>query len=157
MQLNNAPFRAIVEVRSAMEPMISSLAATRMSDSNLSELELSIQRMQVGLNDQEIFFDSNRRFHDVIAWSSGNALFGYIVDALLGILDGTVIGIDYPNQRRKAILKAHKEIYEAMVSRDADAAGARMHEHLDAYVRYAERRHPDVLDRIIPWDRALRY
>lgn len=156
MQLNDAPFRAIVEVRSAMEPMISRLAATRMSDKSLAELEDSIQQMQNGLTDQDMFFDSNKRFHDVIAWSSGNPLFGYIVNALLGILDGTVIGIDYPNTRRKAILKAHKEIFTAMVSRDADAASARMQEHLTEYVKYAERRHPDVLDRIIPWDRALR-
>jgi GntR family transcriptional repressor for pyruvate dehydrogenase complex len=157
MQLNNAPFRAILEVRSAIEPMISGLAATRMDDKNLSELEASIHQMQSGLDDQDIFFNSNRRFHNVIAWSSGNTLFGYIVNALLGILDGTVVGIDYPKPRRKAILKAHREVFDAIAHRDADAAATRMHEHIDAYVLYAERRHPDVLDRVIPWDRALRY
>lgn len=35
-------------------------------------------------------------------------LFACLVDSLLGILDGTVIGIDYPIHRRTAILKARQ-------------------------------------------------
>jgi DNA-binding FadR family transcriptional regulator len=155
MQLKNAPFRTIVEVRSAIEPMISSLAATRMTEESIRELGDSIETMRDNLKDQNIFFESNQRFHDIIAWSSGNALFGYIIDSLLGIMDGTVIGIDYPDTRRKAILRAHTDIYDAITARDASEASVRMAAHLDAYVRYAERKHPDVLDRIIPWDRAL--
>ena len=38
MQMRSAPFSSIVEVRSAMEPMISSLAATRISDDELTAL-----------------------------------------------------------------------------------------------------------------------
>lgn len=155
MQLKNAPFRAIVEVRSAIEPMISSLAAARMTDESIADLEDSINKMRDNLKDQDIFFESNRRFHDIIAWSSGNALLSYIVDSLLSIMDGTVIGIDYPDARRKAILGAHTEIYKAIAGRDPAAASRRMQEHLEAYVRYAERRHPEALDRVIPWDRAL--
>jgi DNA-binding FadR family transcriptional regulator len=155
MQLKSAPFRAIVEVRSAVEPMISSLAATRMAEETLSDLSDSLSEMRDNLKDQDIFFESNRRFHDLIAWSSGNALFGYIINSLLGIMDGTVIGIDYPDTRRKKILEAHTDIFNAIAGHDATAARARMQEHLDAYVRYAERKHPALLDRVIPWERAL--
>ena len=38
MQLQAAPFRNIAEVRTALEPMISSLAATRMTDESLTDL-----------------------------------------------------------------------------------------------------------------------
>jgi GntR family transcriptional regulator, transcriptional repressor for pyruvate dehydrogenase complex len=96
MQLKEAPFRSIVEVRSAMEPMISRLAAERMTDEALVELGGTIDAMRDKLDEQDVFLEANKRFHDIIAWSSGNALFGYIVDSLLGIMDGTVIGIDYP-------------------------------------------------------------
>jgi GntR family transcriptional repressor for pyruvate dehydrogenase complex len=155
MQLKSAPFRAIVEVRTAIEPMISSLAAARMTDKAVAELGESISKMRDNLNDQDIFFEANRSFHDIIAWSSGNPLLSYIVDSLLSIMDGTVIGIDYPDARRKAILEAHTEIHKAIAARDPAAASRRMQSHLEAYVRYAERRHPDALDRVIPWDRAL--
>jgi GntR family transcriptional regulator, transcriptional repressor for pyruvate dehydrogenase complex len=155
MQLKQAPFRTIVEVRSALEPMISSLAAARITDESLEALGGTIEQMRANLGDQHVFLDANKRFHDIIAWSSGNALFGYIVDSLLGIMDGTIIGIDYPSPRRAAILKAHVSIFEALNARDAEESEARMRTHIDEYVRYAQRKFPEVLDQVIQWDRTL--
>ena len=155
MQLKEAPFRTIVEVRSALEPMISSLAAERISEESLVELGGTIDQMRENLGDQRSFLDANKRFHDIIAWSSGNALFGYIVDSLLGIMDGTILGIDYPSPRRAAILKAHESIFEAIKARDEKESEARMRKHIDEYVRYAKRKFPEVLDEVIQWDRSL--
>ena len=155
MQLKEAPFRTIVEVRSALEPMISSLAAARISEESLVDLGGTIDQRREHLGDQHSFLDANKRFHDIIAWSSGNALFGYIVDSLLGIMDGTIIGIDYPSPRRAAILKAHESIFEAINARDEKESEARMRKHIDEYERYAQRKFPEVLDEVIPWDRSL--
>jgi DNA-binding FadR family transcriptional regulator len=119
----------------------------------LTELGGTIEAMRENLDDQDTFLEANKRFHDIIAWSSGNPLFGYIVDSLLGIMDGTVIGIDYPAPRRVAILKAHDEIYQALLAHDPQASEDRMREHIGAYVRYAERKFPEVLDTVIRWDR----
>jgi GntR family transcriptional repressor for pyruvate dehydrogenase complex len=152
MQMKAAPFRSIVEVRSALEPMTSSLAATRMDDDSLDALRGTIDQMRNEMSDQYSFLDANKRFHDIIAWASGNPLFGYIVDSLMGIMDGTVMGIDYPQHRRRAILKAHVEIYEALQARDPEASQARMREHIEAYERYAERKFPELLNETIPWD-----
>jgi GntR family transcriptional regulator, transcriptional repressor for pyruvate dehydrogenase complex len=155
MQLQQAPFRSIVEVRTAMEPMISRLAADRMTDESLAELAGTIDRMREHLDQQDLFLEANKRFHDIIAWSSGNPLFGYIVDSLLGIMDGTVIGFDYPRPRRVAIVKAHDEILTALQSRDPDAAEDRMRDHIRAYVRYAEKKYPELLDEVIRWDKMM--
>ena len=155
MQLKRAPFRTIVEVRSALEPMISSLAATRIDDESVDELRGTIEAMRENLGDQRIFLEASKRFHDVIAWSSGNALFGYIIESLLGIMDGTVIGIDYPSPRRSAILKAHEAIYGAIEARDASESEKLMRKHIDEYTRYAMRKFPEVLDEVIQWDRSL--
>lgn len=155
MQLNQAPYRAIVEVRNAFEPMISRLAAQRMTDHQLNELAETIGMMRGHLADRETFLESNRKFHDIIAWSSGNVLFAYLVDSLLGILDGGGIGIDYPNHRRAAVLKAHESIYEALADHDAEVSEERMREHIEAYTRYAQKKYPDVLEKTITWDRLL--
>jgi DNA-binding FadR family transcriptional regulator len=155
MQLKQAPFRSIVEVRSALEPMTSSLAAVRMSDDDLGALEQTVFRMRDEIDDQHSFLDANKRFHDIIAWSSGNALFGYIVDSLLGIMDGTAVGVDYPSHRRTAILKAHTEIFEAISSRDAAAAEARMRTHIEEYERYMEQKFPHVLQEVIRWEQRF--
>jgi DNA-binding FadR family transcriptional regulator len=155
MQLKQAPFRSIVEVRSALEPMTSSLAAIRMTDEALSALEDNVLQMRDQLDDQRSFLEANKRFHDIIAWSSGNALFGYIVDSLLGIMDGSAIGVDYPGHRRKAILTAHVEIFEALKSRDAEASEARMRQHIEEYERYTTRKFAHVLDEVIPWEQKF--
>jgi GntR family transcriptional regulator, transcriptional repressor for pyruvate dehydrogenase complex len=155
MQLKHAPFRSIVEVRSALEPMTSSLAAVRMTDEDLSALEDSVFQMRDELDNQRSFLAASTRFHDLIAWSSGNALFGYIVDSLLGIMDGSAIGIDYPPHRRTAILEAHIEIFEALKSRDPDVAEERMRRHIEEYERYAERKFPHLLDEVIPWEQKF--
>jgi GntR family transcriptional repressor for pyruvate dehydrogenase complex len=136
-----------------MEPMTSQLAAARISDESLDELRLTVEQMRDFMDDRDRFLDSNKRFHDVIAWSSGNVLFSYIVDSLLDILDGTIIGIDYPRHRRVAILKAHEEIYAALARRDPQASLDRMREHIEAYATYAQRKFPEILDQIISWDR----
>lgn len=155
MQLKNAPFKAIAEARVAMEPMISRLAAQRISDESLIQLEGTIEAMRDSLDDQYIFLEANKQFHDIIAWSSGNPLFGYLVDSLLGIMDGTIIGIDYPAPRRAAIMKAHQSIYDSLLVHDPELSQERMAAHINEYVRYAERKFPDVMTSVIQWDRAL--
>ena len=155
MHLSQAPFRAVVEVRAALEPMISRLAAERIETASLRELESTVEQMSAHLEDQSRFLEANQRFHDIIAWSSGNPMFGYVVESLLGILDGTVLGIDYPAHRRAAILTAHENIFTALAERDAEAAEQRMRDHIDAYVRFANRRYPELLDRVIEWESLI--
>lgn len=155
MQLNRAPYQVIVDVRNALEPVISELAAEQISDASLAELAKTIDQMRSEIDDRESFLEANKRFHDIIAWSSGNVLFAYIIDSLLGILDGTVLGIDYPSYRRTAILKAHEEIYAALAERDPEASRERMRRHIQEYTRYAEKKFPAVLDETITWDSFL--
>jgi GntR family transcriptional repressor for pyruvate dehydrogenase complex len=155
MQLNQAPYREIVAARAALEPAISGLAAGSIGADSLAELAASLARMRDSIDDTDWFRDSGRRFHEVIAWSSGNVLFAYIVDALLGILDGTVLGTDDPGDRRAAVLRAHEEIYAALAGHDASAAEQRMREHIDSYARQVRRTFPGTLDQTVTWDRLL--
>jgi len=157
MQLQNASLNTIVEARTALEPVICRLAAERISDENLQELKQSVDRMQQSFDTADIdtFLETNKQFHDVIAWSTGNALFGYLTDALLRITGGTVMGVDHPAPLRETTLKAHTQIYEALNSHDADLSEDRMRDHINEYVRYAERKFPELLSQVLPWNQAL--
>lgn len=152
LQFSAAPFRTIAEARVALEPMIAYLAAQHITDEALEQLARSVEIMQANLENRTVFLEENERFHDVIAWSSNNALFGYLVDSMLGILDGTVLGIDYPPHRRKAIVVAHQQILGTLQARDPEAAQESMRSHIQAYVNYAEKKYPDILDQTISWD-----
>lgn len=155
LQFANAPFRTIAEARGGLEPMMAQLAAERMTDQQLSDLKASVDNMQEHLGDQSVFLEENKRFHDVIAHGSGNAMFGYLVDALLGILDGSAIGIDYPEVRRAAVHKAHLSIYEALAARDPSGSAAAMADHVHQYLKYAEKKFPDVLAAPIVWGTGM--
>lgn len=152
LQFSKAPFRTIAEARAGLEPMMAQLAAERMTDEQLADLKLSVDNMHKHLGDQTVFLNENKRFHDVIAHGSGNAMFGYLIDALLGMLDGSAIGIDYPEVRRAAVHKAHLRIYEAITSRDPGASSEAMTEHIREYIKYAERKFPEVLAAPIVWN-----
>jgi GntR family transcriptional repressor for pyruvate dehydrogenase complex len=151
LQFENAPFRTIAEARSGLEPMMARLAAERISKDTLSDLKVSVDDMGANIANRDIFLESNKRFHYIIAHGSGNAMFGFLVSALLGILDGSAIGIDYPEVRRSAVFKAHTNIYEAIASGDSAASAEAMQKHIDEYLKYAERKFADILDAPITW------
>jgi len=151
LQFENAPYRTIIEARTALEPMIARLAATRMSDEDLEDLKYTVEEMQAQLSDEAVFLEMNQRFHDIIANNSGNALFGHLINTLLEIIDGTSIGVDYPEHRRKHVYEAHKGIYDALASRDSDSAAGAMYDHIKEYANYVERKFPEVLDKPISW------
>ena len=151
LQFANAPFRTIAEARFGLEPIMAHLAAERMTPEQLDDLKSSVVNMENDLQDQVVFLEENKRFHDVIAHGSGNELFGYLVDALLGMLDGSAIGIDYPEIRRRAVHKAHLKIYEAIASRDPDLSAEAMTDHIQEYLKYAERKFPALMDAPVAW------
>lgn len=152
LQFENAPFRTIAEARTGLEPMMARLAATRMTRDQRKDLDSSVDIMQERIGEQDAFLEQNKRFHDVIARGSGNAIFACMIDALLGILDGSAIGIDYPERRRRAVLTAHANIRDAIQRQDPDLAAETMARHIDEYVKYAERKFPEVLAAPIVWN-----
>jgi DNA-binding FadR family transcriptional regulator len=103
LQFRDAPFRVILEARQALEPLMAALAASKISEADLEALTLSVEEMERDLNDLQLFLNANQRFHDIIAWASENSLFGLLIDAILGIMDGTALGLEYSIPRRKAI------------------------------------------------------
>ena len=152
LQFSDAQYRVVAEARVALEPMMARLAAERMTPESLAELSETVKAMEAGLDDQTTFLEENKRFHDIIAWSSENALFGYLVDAFADILDGTTLGIDYPAHRRTAILRAHRGILDALEDRDPVAAEEAMRLHLDEANTYWRRRFGDLISRPVRWN-----
>jgi GntR family transcriptional repressor for pyruvate dehydrogenase complex len=151
LQFERAPYRTIIEAREALEPAIASLAAERLSDADLARLKANIDAMAENVDDERTFLMLNREFHDIVATGSGNELFHHLIEALIGILDGSSVGIDYPTRRRLAINAAHEKIYETLASRDPEAAAIAMRLHINEYSKYVQRRFPTLADGPIVW------
>lgn len=151
LQFENAPFRTIIEARSGLEPVMTQLAAERSTDAQLAALRKNLDEMAASIEDEYRFLELNEEFHDLISQASGNTLFGHLMDALMGILDGSAIGIEYPAHRRAAVHKAHERILSALENRNADDAAKAMREHIDEYTKYAQKKYPAVLESPIQW------
>ena len=151
LQFENAPFRTVVEARTALEPMMARLAAERISDEQLATLKYSVDHMRENLQDEEIFVEMSRVFHDTVAQGSGNALFGYLIHALLDMLDGSAMGMEYPEKHRRATCDIHEKIYLAVAEKDPEAALVAMEEHIAGIWRYEQKHYPEVLETPIAW------
>lgn len=152
LQFENAPFSTIMEARTALEPTISRLATSRIDDAGLAGLAENLRQTREQMGDQAAFSAHSERFHELIAWSSGNALFGYLFDALSGLIAGASMGITYPRRQRELTCDIHEEIYAAIADRDGDTASRLMSVHIHEHTTYLEKRFHSALARPIRWD-----
>jgi GntR family transcriptional regulator, transcriptional repressor for pyruvate dehydrogenase complex len=153
LQFDDAHYRVIAEARAAFEPLMAQLAAERITPAHLEDLERTLTDMADGIEDIEAYLATNRRFHAIIAWASGNALFGHLVDVMVGGMEisGASQGIQYPLRRRQAVLRVHEEIFDAIRNAQPELAEKAMRAHIDEYLTYASRKYPEALDKPIRW------
>ena len=153
LQFGHARYRVVSEARQAFEPLMAQLAAERIQPKELAELEQTLIDMESDIGDIDAYLFNNKRFHEIIAWASGNSLFGFLVDVMVGAMEisGSTQGIEYPIRRRNAVLAVHRRIYEAIRDGNSEQAGEAMHRHIAEYVTHAERKFPAALDKLIKW------
>ncbi|MFC8830424.1 FadR/GntR family transcriptional regulator [Streptomyces sp. NPDC057137] len=151
LQLNPTPFGAVIQARQVLEPAIAGLAARNATPELLQVLADNIESMERFIDDEQSFLIDNDQFHEAVATAAGNPLFSLLTASLHRITDGMTLGVDYPLSRRKAVLAAHRRIYEAVERRDAEAAEAAMYQHMDEFRKYVKKTFPKVQDRFLRW------
>jgi DNA-binding FadR family transcriptional regulator len=152
MQFADTPFRTVIETRQLLEPMTARLCAERRDPDVLADLRRSVDQMALMLDDREAFLEENRRFHGLIAWGSENVLFGYCINSLHWITDGTVLGADYPRRFRKLVWQAHEEVCRSIESGVGTAAEEAMRKHMDDTRAYFERNYQPLMDEVLTWE-----
>lgn len=151
LQLHDTPFRSIVEVRQDIEPIIAGLAAKNATPESLERIRASVEYMKANIDDESRFLDANEQFHDTVAWASGNTVFALLIGSLHWITDGSPLGVDYPKERRDAVLAAHQSVYEVIASGDVAGASAAMARHISEFDRYLGRYYPSVYGSPLRW------
>jgi GntR family transcriptional repressor for pyruvate dehydrogenase complex len=154
LQLEHTSFRSVLDARVVLEPVLASRAAERITAAELEQLRASLDRMRAGLDDIVAFRDENERFHELIAEAADNPVFHMIISSLTWIVDGTALGVEYPPESRRAVLRAHGRIYRAVAARDPDRAAAAMSSHMADYLSYLAARYPGVIDAPLRWDQV---
>lgn len=119
------------EVRRFLEVPAARLAAERRSGEDVGRLAEILAAMEDSDDaSQRKKYDAS--FHLAIAQAAGNPLFTKLIEDLRSILEEHSAAASHVPHRRRGATTEHRAIYDAIVRRDAESAGAAMIAHLDA-------------------------
>jgi len=123
-------FAKLAEVREILEPEIAALAATRITEENITVMTDAVETMETALNNAEVFVEADLDFHLALAEATQNPLIPALMDSIIELLreqrkqTGDVEGGLARGQYH------HKRILEAVIQRNPQAARQEMQDHL---------------------------
>lgn len=151
LHFEKRPFATVVETRTALEPAMARFAAEKATPELLEALRENVDIVEANIDDDVFFHRENERFHAILAEASGNSIFDYLISAMLGILDGSTVGITYPREVKELSSQIHRRIYEAVAAGDGVLAEKLMRSHLHAHADYTTTNFPASLEAPIDW------
>lgn len=124
-------FRLVIEVEST------AIAAKKITDQEILELQMSVERLAQYKDNLEKYVDEDLNFHRIIARSTKNSLIIQMNDIMRDVLRETIN--DLTEDVGTGIgLKYHRLLIDAFKSRDENKAKELMREHLmEAFVNYS--------------------
>ncbi len=130
MHRSQATLLHLAEVREPLEAEIAALAAERIGDEDLLRLHIAVRKLAEAKAPQSQI-EADMEFHRVLAESTGNPIYLFLMDALAELLR---------ESRRKTIglggvqpaLLGHQAVLKAVQRRDPKAARSAMLEHVQA-------------------------
>ncbi|MFC6114247.1 FadR/GntR family transcriptional regulator [Sporosarcina thermotolerans] len=127
ISINNLP--AVIEARMTLELGLVTIAAEKITDSELAELAETIENIRKNDEDYGMY---DKQFHRIIAYSAKNPIVEGMIESLLMAHEKTdsLIKVREP----ELTIQYHTEIYEALKKRDPIEAFQKMYNHL-SYVR----------------------
>ena len=121
----------LLDVRRMFEPAVARVAATRVSDEDLADLQriLDAQREKVKTRQSAIVEDT--AFHQALARATRNRVVVSIMATLNDLLvESRRLALQQKGRPGRS-MRGHEAVVAALRQRDADAAAAAMREHID--------------------------
>lgn len=125
----------LMEVRIALEGVSAANAAIRASEEDIRRFQDLLEKMKLAGKDARKFAVLDVEFHVALAKASGNALVFDLVSMIRNHLVRVLPKVLQLPNAMPLSTKEHATIVAAIERRDAEAARAAMHSHLEAVVR----------------------
>ncbi len=122
----------LLEIRMVLEPVCAQLATNTATAQDLAEMEECIQIMESLDVSDEDYYTADLRFHCVMARASGNRIHQSIITAYTPVLKQMIVESSPSACRDEQKYHYHKNILEAVKSRDGERAKEQMTIHLRA-------------------------
>ncbi|MEQ8286111.1 FadR/GntR family transcriptional regulator [Thalassospira sp.] len=123
------------EARAAIEGTTARMAAERASLRHHRDIENALKMLEDGIGAGDIADKADLDFHMAIARASGNEIFVTILNSLHGVMSKSMnVALNITRggsaERGQKVLREHRQIYDAILGRDADSAELLMRYHL---------------------------
>jgi len=139
-------FAHFEQVRSFIEVSLARYAASHATNAQIARLGYVLERNQQAIGKEREFVETDVAFHRALAETAGNPIIIAMHDAFVEWLIMQRPEIDDVENRNRRSFEDHKEIFDAVLRRDADRAAGAMERHIDnAYELYLARIHGAAL------------
>lgn len=128
--------RDLQHARRFLECALARHAALEASPGGLATLKARLTANRVAIGDPQEFERTDVEFHYELALIAGNVIFASLHQATVGwLMQQRTMSLMQPGAMRAAY-RFHARVFEAISSKDADAAEAEMRDHLLSVERY---------------------
>ena len=130
LKLRKVSINHIAEARLIFEPEAARLAALRASPQDLNELEEVIEKMNsvVEAGNPPNLFDL--KFHKLVARAAGNPILEMLADSMLEVASQVISDLHPSLEVLRHVVKRHRQVFEAIRSKDGDLAFTLMSQHI---------------------------
>ncbi|WP_243698602.1 FadR/GntR family transcriptional regulator [Paracoccus alkanivorans] len=124
-----------MEARMVVEKATAKLAAQRAGSHEIARIEAALKALDDTMQRREVARDADFDFHLAVAEASGNEVFVTMLNAIRDVMERAIdvaqsITREGSQSRIDRVVREHRQVYEAIVARDAEAAGLSMAYHL---------------------------
>jgi len=129
LQRTKKPLFDLVAARAALECKIVRMAAQKIADSTLMEIEENIKLMEIEGRDLDYYVKKDTDFHGLILHSVDSMVFEIMLSSVNDLIRESRVATLQSGGIARAY-KAHWEIFEALKAHDPDLAEIKMNRHL---------------------------
>ncbi len=147
--------RALLEMRESLAPDAAAHAARRATSGDLVALKECLMLLEQQLS-SPMFEETNRRFHDLLAWASGNPLFGLLTSALHLLTRNLSQQLGYSKCERETQIHSLTRVLHAIGMHDSESARQEMKKLVCGSADYLAIRSPGLVEQGIRWTQAFK-
>lgn len=124
----------LLEARLVIEIEVARLAALRRTESDLDSMRSVLAAHERAIDEGEVCATYSANFHLELAAAAHNDVLEGIVASFMPLLEALGPDLEQLPSYREWELAEHRDLYTAVLDRDANAAGDRMRQHLESMV-----------------------
>lgn len=129
--LDDSTFLQLLQARQIVEPGLAALAARRITDEQLEELEAYLKTSRENIADSRAFLETDRALHELITEAAGNPLLTRFMASISQLSRASRSRTVAIPGVREHTLAAHERIVSALQARDPAEARQAMLDHLN--------------------------